>query len=237
MPIRPRLLVLLALAWSAGAQADIYKCRTADGSVEISNTPCASPASTLKSQRDEPVSEAQRREAEREVARMKEFVEKREAAQRADAAAERETQAAQAAQAATSASQGNAQNIDDCLRQLDSQAVPLGQRSQMEAACRSGRQPVVVPVYTPGYAPGYAPVYGGGGNDCVNNVMRQNLPAAERQRRIAQCQGGSISIQIGGSHRPEPRPQVPVPVKPSPTPPPAPTLSVPPCPANKPNCR
>lgn len=219
------LLSLLALAWCPGAQADIYKCRTAAGGVEISNTPCASAASTLKSSRDEPVSETQRREAEREVTRMRDYVEKREAAQRADAAAER---AAQAAQPVAPASQSNTQNVDDCLRQLDSQALAPDQRTQGEAACRSGRQPVIVPVYTPGYVP----VYGNGGNDCVSHVMHQNLPAAERQRRLALCRGGSVSIQSGGSPRPEPRP-----AKPTTPPPPAPTISIMPCPSNRPNCR
>jgi hypothetical protein len=231
MSIRLALFALFALTGLGNAHADIYKCRTSDGRVEIANTPCASPTSTLKSSREEPVSEASRQQAERDVARMRDYVDKREAAQRADAAAEREAQAqAQARQqAATNKSAG--QPLDECLREVERQTLEANQRAQMEAACRANAS--AAPVYVP--VPVYGPVYG---NDnpaglCVQNVMRQNLPAAERQRRLAQCQGSSVSIQIGTGHHPEPRPQPPV----KPTPPAAPTLATPPCPAGKTNCR
>lgn len=187
------LLATLALSGPAGAEA--YKCRNADGRMEITNTPCPSSANTVKTVREEPVSEASRQQAEREVARMRDYVEKREAEQRKEEAAEREQQASQR-QAAT-ASEGYGRSVDDCLRDLDRQALQPAQRTQMEAACRGTPQ-------QPAYIPVPVPVYGGNPvASCIANVQRQNLSPAERQRRISQCEG---SYSLPAQHRPPPRP-------------------------------
>lgn len=151
------LLTLSALLLAGPAWGEVYKCRTADGRVEIANTPCASAANTLKTVPDEPVSEANRQQAERNAERMRDYVDKREAAQRAEEAAERQRQASQPP-AATPAGR----SVDECLRALDRQALEANQRAYLEAACRSNpqAQPVYVPV--PLSAPGYG--YGGIGH-------------------------------------------------------------------------
>lgn len=152
------LLTLSALLVAGPAWGEVYKCRTADGRVEIANTPCASTASTLKTLPDEQVPEANRQQAERDAERMRDYVEKREAAQRAEVAAERQRQASQG-QSAGSANVGTGRSVDECLRDLDRQALEVNQRAYMEAACRSNpqAQPVYVPV--PVTVPGYG--YGG----------------------------------------------------------------------------
>ena len=155
------LLTLSALLVAGPASGEVYKCRTADGRVEIANSPCASTASTLKTVPDEQVPEANRQQAERDAERMRNYVEKREAAQRADEAAERQRQASQV-QAAGSSIAGNGRSVDECLRDLDRQALEVNQRAYMEAACRSNpAQPAYVPVSVPGYG-GYG-IYGGYG--------------------------------------------------------------------------
>lgn len=152
------LLTLSALLVAGPAWGEVYKCRTADGRVEIANTPCASTASTLKTLPDEQVPEANRQQAERDAERMRDYVEKREAAQRAEEAAERQRQASQR-QAAGSANVGTGRSVDECLRDLDRQALEVNQRAYLEAACRNNpqAQPVYVPV--PVTVPGYG--YGG----------------------------------------------------------------------------
>lgn len=152
------LLTLSALLVAGPAWGEVYKCRTADGRVEIANTPCASTASTLKTLPDEQVPEANRQQAERDAERMRDYVEKREAAQRAEEAAERQRQASQR-QAAGSANVGTGRSVDECLRDLDRQALEVNQRAYLEAACRSNpqAQPVYVPV--PMSVPGFG--YGG----------------------------------------------------------------------------
>jgi hypothetical protein len=144
-------LACSALLLAGPAAAEVYKCRTADGRVEISNAPCVAGASTVKTAPDEKVSESDRLRAEREVDRMRGYVEQREAAQRTDAALERERQAAAQRQAASATPYGR--STEECLRDLDRQAWQPGQREQMEAACRGNpnSHPVYVPVAVPAY--------------------------------------------------------------------------------------
>lgn len=217
------LLLLSAVAMSGPACAQAYKCRTADGRMEITNTPCPSGTNTVKTVREEPVSEASRQQAEREVARMRDYVDKREAAQNKEEAAERERQASQR-QSAT-ASEGNGRSVDDCLRDLDQQALQPAQRAQKEAACRGNPQPsIYVPV----------PAYGGNpAGNCIANVERQALSPSERQRRINQCEG---SYSLPAQHRPPPRPEPDHEHHPAPAP--AKAIGTPPapCPPGARNC-
>lgn len=145
MAIKRGLALVAAAALLGGGEAgaEVYKCRGADGRIEIANAPCPGGASTLKTLPDEKVSEVDRLRTEREVERMRTYVEQREAAQRADEAAERERQRLQ-----PPAPPANARSTDDCLRDLDRQALSPPLRQQMEAACRGypPSQPVYVPV-------------------------------------------------------------------------------------------
>lgn len=103
---------------------------------------------------DEPVSEASRRRAERDVERMRDYVEKREAVQRSEQKAEREEQAASQQQNdSTSRSPRIYGNADDCLRDVAQMALDATQRIQMETECRSivNPQTVYVPVAVPYY--------------------------------------------------------------------------------------
>lgn len=151
------LLPLAALSFSATVAADIYKCRLPNGQTEISNTPCAAGA-TLKTRPEERVSEAERQQAERDLERMRDYIDKREAAQRAESAGDLERQRLQASQrVATPIAAGNYSNADECLRDVAQMALGATQRAQMEAECRqiapraptaiSSPYPVVVPVY------------------------------------------------------------------------------------------
>ena len=157
------LLALSALLVAGPASGEVYKCRSADGRVEITNSPCASAASTLKTVPEESVSEANRLQAEQDAERMRNYVDKREETRRADEAAERQHQAS-LMQAASRASGGR--SVDECLRDLDRQALDSTQRSYMEAACRSNpqAQPAPVPLTVPGYGYGYGGRYGGIGH-------------------------------------------------------------------------
>ncbi len=174
--------LLLALV-TLPVQADIYKCRLANGRTEISNSPCPSGSGTLTVRPDETVPEDARAQAERDVARMRGFVEQREAEQRRDEAAERQRQA-EARQAAATQRIYQTDNMDDCLRELGQQALDGARRSELEAICRAKAkaEPTLIPV----------PVYGGQGhpvNDCVRHVLRLRLAPAEQERRLAACRG------------------------------------------------
>lgn len=180
------LLALLALP----VQADIYKCRLANGRTEISNAPCPSGSGTLTVRPDDTVSEANRQQAEREVDRMRSFVEKREAEQRSEEAAERQRQSSERQSVAQQRVYQSA-NMDDCLRELEQNPVEAARRAELEAICRAKAksEPTLVPV----------PVFGGIGNPvdaCINHVMRLHLVPAEHNRRIALCQGQVVVPQV-----------------------------------------
>lgn len=150
-----RWIPLLALALPLMATADIYKCRLPNGQLEISNTPCPTGSGTITARPDEPVSDSARQQAERDVERMKAYVDKREAAQRADEAAAREERASQRQGATAGLPTRQYGDSAACLRALDQQALEASQRSQLEAECRSlikpssDAQPVYVPIVSP----------------------------------------------------------------------------------------
>jgi hypothetical protein len=190
--------VLAGLLMAQPASAEIYKCRLPDGKTEISNAPCPSGSGTVTVRPDETVSEANRQQAERDVERMRSYVDKRENAQRADIAAERQAQAqGQSTGASTSRRYGDP---DACLRDLAQQALEASQRAQLEAECRSLIKPpeATQPVYV---VPGYGVPNSLG--LCIQNVQRLHLSPAEQGRRMAQCEASYGVVQP----YPQPRPQ------------------------------
>ena len=146
------LPLLAGLLLTQPAGAEIYKCRLPNGKVEISNSPCPGGSGTVAVRPEETVSEANRQQAERDVERMRNFVDRRESAQRAEAAAERQAQSQR--QAAGSPPPLRYGDPDACLRDLAQQALEATQRAQLEAECRSLVRPPAPqqPVYVvPGY--------------------------------------------------------------------------------------
>jgi hypothetical protein len=214
-PRRPGVMlcvvgVLLALL-AEPVHADIYKCRLANGRTEFSNAPCAGGSGTVTVRPDETVSEQSRAQAERDVARMREFVDQRAAEQRREEAAEQQRQTDER-QAAATRRIYQSESLDDCLAELGQQALDAARRAELEAICRAKAPstPTLIPV----------PVYGGLGapDGCVGNVMRLRLAPAEQHRRIALCRGGAVTPppehaapRPGAKPKPVPRPRKPCP--------------------------
>lgn len=186
----PWLLLAAVLALPLTGHAEIYKCRLPGGQTEISNTPCGTAAATLGVRPDETISAPRREQAERDVERMRNFVEKREAAQRADDQAESRRQA-EVLEAHARQRVYQANNMDDCLAELDQQAVDSRRRAELEAICRAKPRPapaptvIQMPVAVPAF--GHA-VSGSGLSVCIQNVMRLRLAPAEQSRRVDLCQ-------------------------------------------------
>lgn len=202
-----KILIGLLLAFTAlSAQAEIYKCRLADGRTEISSAPCPGGSTTLSARPAETVPEASREQAERDVARMRSFVEQREAEQRRDeAASNRQLEAERQADAARSIYETN--DMEACLRELGRQNVDARRRGELEAICRAKEKPAPAVVAVP------MPAYPAHGVDaCIQNVLRLRLAPAEQERRIAQCRG--VSMPPTAQPKPKPRP---VPSPPEPT--------------------
>lgn len=140
--------VLLAMLLALPTQAEIYKCRQPNGSTEISNSPCTKGSNTIKAIADEVVPEENRREAERQVERMRDEAEKLEAARLADEATEREQELKQRQSSGPPVAM-----IQECLRTIERLELDSARRTELEATCYStgSVQPVYVPV----------PYYGG----------------------------------------------------------------------------
>jgi hypothetical protein len=127
---------LILLSNPAGA--DIYKCRLANGHTEISNLPCPLGSSTVTSRPDERVSETARRQAEHEVDRMRQYVEKREASQRAEeAAAQQRSNAGRPPTPPAPMPQRQYTSAEECLRSIEPLSLEAGQRARMEAECHN----------------------------------------------------------------------------------------------------
>lgn len=187
------LLTLLASLPLVG-HAEIYKCRLPGGKTEISNTPCSSPAGTLSVRPDESVPEASREQVARDVARMRNFVEKREAAQRAEDEAEQQRQA-DAREAYARQRVYQSAHLADCLAELEQQALDSRRRAELEAICRAKPRletpPPTPVVIVPAYA---SPAPTNSLALCIQNVMRLRLAAAEQSRRIDLCQGQAAPL-------------------------------------------
>lgn len=89
---------------------------------------------------------------------MRNFVEKREAVQRADEAAQRDEQRAANQQSRPPSPRPSQQhgNTDECLRNVESMVLEASQRAQMEADCRNLLSPQ--PVYAPTGGPVGVPI-------------------------------------------------------------------------------
>jgi hypothetical protein len=154
--LRTLIMTATLVSLTAPASAEIYKCRLPNGTTEISNVSCPSGSGTVTVRPDEPVSEASRRQAERDVDRMRDYVEKREAIQRAEEKAERDEQAVSQRQSSSvTRTPRNYGSAEECLRDVAQMTIETTQRAQMEADCRSIAKPqtVYVPVAVPYYPP------------------------------------------------------------------------------------
>lgn len=174
-------LLSAVLAWPA--QAEIYKCRQANGKTEISNSPCSGGSNTVTVRPDDTVSEENRVQAEQSVERMQSFVEKRKAEQLADEKIEQERQASER-QSIVQQRVYESSGMDNCLRELAQQSIDPQRRAELEAICRAKakNEPTVIAVPITAYG-------AGGAGACIQNVMRLRLSPAEQNRRINQCQG------------------------------------------------
>lgn len=157
--LRIFVAITMLISVSLPAGAEIYKCRLPNGKTEIANVPCPIGSGTVTVRPDETVSESSRRAAEQDVERMRNYVEKREAVQRADEAAQRDEQRAASQQSRNTGQQyGNAQ---ECLRNVAQMVLEASQRALMEADCRTlvSPQPVYPATGVPVFVPVAVPVY------------------------------------------------------------------------------
>lgn len=215
------LPLLAALLLAPAALADAYKCQRPDGRIEISNKRCPSGSGTLAVRPDEPVPEANRQQAEQDIARMRRYVERREAALRADKSAE-QAPATPAKPGVSTARE--ALDAESCLRQLDQQTLDADQRARGEAECRKLAHPGAA-AQPPASDP---PDSENALIRCLAAVQSLRIPSAEQQRMRLQCEAGH-GLGIAPAPLPQLESALPLPsIQIAPTPPR--------CPPNAPLC-
>lgn len=144
MEYKSLVISLLALAFSASAYPDAFKCKTPDGKTVISSVPCQAGSRTEAVQPNDEVSPEQRRRAEQEVERQQKLLAEREAARAAEQQREQESRR----KLAEEESLRQTQCLQNAQREPDAQL-----RANLIAACSGTAppQPVIVqqPVYVP----------------------------------------------------------------------------------------
>lgn len=138
------LFALLALAGSTAASADAFKCKTPEGQIVITSTPCPGGSRTEAVEASEPVPEDRRQQAERDLERQRKGLAERDAARAAERKREDETQRRLAEEESARKTQ--------CLRNAEREADPQ-YRAALIAACSGTapqepavvQQPVLVP--------------------------------------------------------------------------------------------
>jgi hypothetical protein len=158
-----RLTVVCLALFAFSANADVYKCQQADGSIVISNTRCSTGASTVKSLPDNPISAAERANAEREVARQAEQANRLEARRLAREAAEKKERKAKGLPAieepvapVAEKAPPTSESLESCLAMLEKMPLDPARRSQMETDCRNTAQEEAAPKLDPNYPGGPA---------------------------------------------------------------------------------
>ncbi len=161
-----RLTVCCLVLITASASADVYKCQQPDGSVVISNSRCSTGASTVKSLPDNPISAADRANAQREAAKQAEQAKQLEARRLTREAAEKKERKAQGLPeieeapvqppVIAKAPPPVSESLESCLAMLDKMALDPARRSQMETNCRNTAQEEAGPTLDPNYPGGPA---------------------------------------------------------------------------------
>ena len=149
---RPALMLLLGVALTA--QAEVYKCRQPDGRTQISTSPCAGGAKTIKEVEEEVIPDDVRAKAERDAERQRRQANKLEAERKAEDAEDRR----EAERLRKESGLPTPAAVQQCMNTVARMNIDAGRRAELESGCQlTGR---VAPVYNENYQP---PVnYGGG---------------------------------------------------------------------------
>ena len=160
-----RLTLYCCSLLAFSASADVYKCQQADGAIVISNTRCSTGASTIKSLPDNPISAADRANAQREAAKQAEQAKQLEARRLAREAAEKkerktkglpEIEESPAPTPVVAKAAPPSDSLESCLAMLDKMALNPARRNQMEIDCKNNAQEEAPPTLDPNYPGGPA---------------------------------------------------------------------------------
>lgn len=189
--ILKHILLITIACVATGANAQVYKCKGADGKIQFSDKPCIGAKQTeLVPDRGSYVSPEQQYEAQQRTARMRDEINAQEqevsAANAARHAEYKHEQAVSAQKSArTQAADNSADAVANCVRDVERRGASQNVKAEMIASCRTAGSSQRA-TGTPSSAV----------SDCVKNVERTGASEREKARQIALCHGGDVQPEV-----------------------------------------
>ncbi|MBS1229750.1 MAG: hypothetical protein H6R17_3027 [Proteobacteria bacterium] len=192
------LLAVLA-STAVSADADVFKCKGADGKVQFSDTACKADSTSELMPDRAPVTQQQSHEAQQRGQRLQNeaaALDEEKASARAAQQAQQQRQDSEAVKKSATAkiSDDDAEAVATCVKDVERRGASQNVKAEMIAACR-----------TAGSAQRSSGISSDAVSTCVRNVERTGASEKDKARQLALCHGGDV--------QPEPLP----PPKPHPT--------------------
>ncbi len=179
--------LLLLITTIGQANAQVFKCKGADGKTQFSDTPCKSGNSSEVVPDRAPVTKQQQYEAQQRAARLEDesaALDQSKANAQAEYQVQQQRQAAAKQAAPVPEPVSDSEAISNCVKDVQRRAAPESVKAEMIAACRT--------------AGGAQRAMGASGEDvknCVRNVERSAASEKDKARQLAVCHGGDVQSE------------------------------------------
>lgn len=179
------LFVVVAVA-ATQANAEIFKCKAADGKIQFSDTACKAGNRSEAIPDRSPLTEQQQYEAQRRGQQMQSEAAALDAEKAAAQAAQQAQQQRQETEtgrksAVSKAAANDADAVAACVRDVERRAASPNVKAEMLAACR-----------TAGLVQHATGISSEAVSNCVKNVERTGASEKEKTRQLAICHGGDV---------------------------------------------
>lgn len=190
--LRNLLFPLLLVVAIGNANAQVFKCKGADGKTQFSDTPCKSGNSSEVVPDRAPVTKQQQYEAQQRAARLQDesaALDQSKANAQAEHQVQQQRQEAAKQTAPAPVAVNDTEAISNCVKDVERRGASQNVKAEMIAACR-----------TAGLTQRSTGTSSESVQTCVKNVERTGASEKEKARQLAACHGGDV--------QPEPQPVV-----------------------------
>lgn len=179
-------LVMVVTLVVTDVNAQVFKCKGADGKTQFSDTACKTGNQSEVVPDRAPVTQQQRFEALQRGQQMQNEAAaldgEKSAAQAAHQSAQQRKESDAAKQVASSqAASSDADAVASCVRDVERRGASQNVKAEMIAACR-----------TAGLVQRSTGISGDAVSNCVKNVERTGASEKEKARQLATCHGGDV---------------------------------------------
>lgn len=194
--VRNSLIFLLLIAAIGTANAQVFKCKGADGKTQFSDTPCKAGNNSEVVPDRAPVTKQQQYEAQQRAARLQDesaALDQSKANAQAEFQAQQQRQAAAKQAASVPEPVNDSEAISNCVKDVQRRAAPENTKAEMIAACR-----------TAGVAQRSTGASSEDVKNCVRNVERSAASEKDKARQLAVCHGGDVQPEPVPAPKPKP---------------------------------